>query len=161
MTVGAATAVRFGLHSVSDLGAHLTDLALLLPDDDSAASLSSGLADYYGLTFATTATTDFAGPKTIAKLRSTASVGLMVASQYQIDDNKFVTLADPKHLFLTENFIPVIGGKRMTAAMKTVLNVVSARLTTETLRQLRKEVSTGQGSYADVADRWLASIGIR
>ena len=161
LTVSAATAAKYRLHSISDLAGHLSALTLLLPDDPSAKSFANGLSNYYGLTFAKTRTTDFAGAKTIAAIKSTPAVGLMAASQYQIDDNKFVALTDPEHLFLTENFIPLIGGSKITPAMKATLNTVSAKLTLAALRGLRKKVATGQGSYQDVADAWLASVGLK
>ncbi len=161
LTVSATTAARYRLHSISDLAGHLSALTLLLPDDPSAKSFANGLTNYYGLTFPNTQTTDFAGAKTIAALRSTPSVGFMDASQYQIDDDKFVALADPEHLFLTENFIPLIAGKHITTAMRATLDAVSARLTVSALRGMRKQVATGQGSYQEVADAWLASVGLK
>ncbi len=161
LTVSAATAAKYRLHSISDLAGHVAALTLLLPDDSSAKSFTNGLSNYYGLTFASTKTTDFAGAKTIAAIRTTPSVGLMDASQYQIDDDKFVVLTDPEHLFLTENFIPLIGGTRITPAMKATLNAVSAKLSVAALRGLRKKVATGQGSYQEVADAWLASVGLK
>ncbi len=161
LTVSASTAAKYRLHSIADLAGHLASVTLLLPDDPSAKSFANGLANYYGLTFPTTKTTDFAGARTIAAIKSTPSVGLMAASQYQIDDDKFVALTDPEHLFLTENFIPLVGGHRITPAMKATLNAVSAKLTLSALRGLRKKVATGQGSYQEVADDWLASVGLK
>ena len=161
LTVSAATAAKYRLHSISDLSTHLAELTLLLPDDSSAKSFTNGLSSYYGLTFAHTRTTDFAGARTIAAIRTGPTVGLMDASQFQIDDNKFVVLTDPEHLFLTENFVPLIGGSRITPEMKATLNAVSAKLSVSTLRGLRKKVATGQGSFTEVADQWLASVGLR
>ena len=161
LTVSTATAAKFKLHSISDLAAHLTDITLLLPTGESATSFPKELADYYGIRFATTKTTDFAGPKTIAALQSTDSVGLMVASQYQLDDGKLTVLTDPQHLFVVENFVPVIGAGRITGDMAATLDAVSVRLTTAALRGMRKQVASGQGSYASVADAWLASVGLR
>ena len=161
LTVSAAVAARYRLHSISDLAPHLSVLTLLLPDDSSAKSFIRGLSDYYGLTFAHTKTTDFAGPRTIAAIASSPAAGLMDASQYQIDDNKFVALTDPEHLFLTENFIPLVGGAAITPAMKATLNAVSAKLSVSALRILRKKVAKGQGTYQDVADAWLASLGLK
>ena len=160
LVVSAATAGKYRLHSISDLSDHLADLTLLLPDDSSAKSFSTGLSNYYGLTFPTTKVTDFAGAKTIAGIKAGSAVGLMAASQYQIPDNKFVPLTDPEHLFLTENFIPVIGGKKITPAMRVVLNAVSAKLTQTDLWNLRRQVALRQGGYTDVADTWLKSKGL-
>lgn len=161
LVVSAATATKYKLRSIPDLAGHLSQLTLLLTDGKSAKAFTNGLSNYYGLTFPTTRTTDFAGPKMIAAIKAGESVGLMVASQYQIDDNRFVVLTDPRHLFLTENFIPVIGGKKITPAMKATLNAVSAKLTVSALRGLRKKVATGQGTFTEVADAWLASVGLR
>ncbi|MET3804885.1 osmoprotectant transport system substrate-binding protein [Nakamurella sp. UYEF19] len=161
LVVSAATAAKYKLHSITDLAGHLSELTLLLTDDKSAKAFTNGLSNYYGLTFPTTKTTDFAGPKMIAAIKAGPSVGLMVASQYQIDDNRFVVLTDPQHLFLTENFIPLIGGKKITPAMRATLNAVSAKLTVAALRGLRKKVANGEGTFTEVADAWLASVGLR
>jgi len=160
LTASAATASKFGLHSISDLSGHLKDVTLLLPDDSTASTFTRQLSSYYGLTFPVTKRTDFAGTKTIAAIRSTAAVGLMVASQFQIDDNKFVALTDPEHFFSTENFIPLVS-KTVTPAMRSLLNAVSAKLTVHALRGLRKRVAQGGGSYPEVADDWLASVGMK
>lgn len=160
LTVSAATAAKDKLHSISDLADHLADLTLLLPADN-ATSFSRGLSDYYGLTFPTTKTADYGGAQTIAAIKAGNAVGTMAASQYQIDDNKFVVLTDPKHMFLTENFIPVIAEAKFTPAMRATLNAVSAKLSVSALRGMRKKVATGVGSYAEVADAWLASMGLK
>jgi osmoprotectant transport system substrate-binding protein len=161
LAVSATTATKFRLHSIPDLAGHLKDITLLLPADSTAGNFVRELSDYYGLTFAATKTTDFAGAKTIAAIKSTPAVGMMVASQWQIDANKFVALTDPEHFFFTENFIPLTSTKTITAAMRATLNSASAKLSLSALRGLRKKVATGEGTYTEVADAWLDSVGLR
>ncbi len=160
LAVSTGTAAKFRLRTISDLGDHLEELTLLLPST-SSSTFTDLLSNYYGLTFPVTKPADVGGPKTVAALASTASVGLMAASQYQIDDNNFVVLTDPEHLFLPENFVPLVAAKKLTPAMRTALNTVSAKLSVAALRDMRKKVAVGTGTYADVADEWLKSIGLK
>ena len=158
LTVSAATAAKYQLHSISDLSDHVGDVTLLLPGTD-GTSFARGLTNYYGLTFATTKAADWGGAKTIAGIKSSSAVGPMAFSQWQIDADKFVTLTDPEHLFYLENFIPLVG-KTITPAMRTVLDAASAKLTQTALRGMRKQYSAG-GSATDIADAWLASVGLK
>lgn len=160
LAVSTGTATKFGLRTISDLGDHLKELTLLLPSA-SSSTFTDLLSNYYGLTFPVTKPADVGGPKTVTALTSTASVGLMAASQYQIDDNDFVVLADPEHLFLPENFVPLVAANKLTPAMRTALNTVSAKLSVAALRDLRKKVAVGKGTDAEVADEWLKSIGLK
>jgi len=160
LAVSTGTAAKFRLRTISDLGDHLEELTLLLPST-SSSTFTDLLSNYYGLTFPVTKPADVGGPKTVAALASTASVGLMAASQYQIDDNNFVVLTDPEHLFLPEHFVPLVAAKKLTPAMRTALNTVSAKLSVAALRDMRKKVAVGTGTYADVADEWLKSIGLK
>ncbi|SDP00913.1 osmoprotectant transport system substrate-binding protein [Nakamurella panacisegetis] len=157
LAVSAATAAQYKLHSISDLADHVGDITLLLPATN-GTKFARGLTDYYGLTFASTKVADWGGPKTIAAIKSSAAVGPMAASQWQIDANKFVTLTDPKHLFFTENFIPLVG-QTITPAMRITLNAVSAKLSIAAVRGMRQQLSAG-GEPSDIADAWLASVGL-
>jgi len=160
LAVSTGTAAKFRLRTIFDLGDHLEELTLLLPST-SSSTFTDLLSNYYGLTFPVTKPADVGGPKTVAALASTASVGLMAASQYQIDDNNFVVLTDPEHLFLPEHFVPLVAAKKLTPAMRTTLNTVSAKLSVAALRDMRKKVAVGTGTYADIADEWLQSIGLK
>ena len=158
LAVSAATAAKYKLHSISDLSDHVGDVTLLLPGTD-GTGFARGLTNYYGLTFATTKVADWGGTKTIAGIKSSSAVGPMAFSQWQIDTNKFVTLTDPEHLFYIENFIPLVG-RTITPAMRATLDATSAKLTQAALRGMRKQFSAG-GTPTEIADAWLASVGLK
>lgn len=161
LTVSATTAAKFRLQSVSDLGDHLKDLTLLLPPATAASTFTRQLSSHYGLTFPITKTADLAGVRTVTAINSTAAVGLMFASQYQNDDYQFVALTDPEHLFRTENFIPLVSTRTFPPSMRATIDAVSAKLTLSALRTMRKKVAIGHSNVPDVADEWLASVGLK
>ena len=69
-------------------------------------------------------------------------------------------LADPKNNFLPGNVVPLVSSQKMSEALKSVLDAVSAKLTTPGLTQLNAAVSGNSGVDPDQAARgWLQDNG--
>jgi osmoprotectant transport system substrate-binding protein len=163
--VTRATADRYGLRALSDLGPHAHLMALGGPTECLVRPLClGGLQRVYGLRFADFLPLDTGGPLTLdAILRGTVDVGLMFTTDGSIERRGLVLLSDDRGLQPAENVVPVLRAEvleRLGAAVEDILDAVSAALTTRTLRGLNAAVQDGQ-SPRDVARQWLDDQGLR
>ena len=77
-----------------------------------------------------------------------------------IPQNKLVVLTYPKDNFLPGNVVPLVNSQKMSEELKTVLDAVSAKLTTAGLTELNGSVSWNSGVDPDEAARnWLQDNG--
>jgi osmoprotectant transport system substrate-binding protein len=73
-----------------------------------------------------------------------------------IKDNGFVVLKDPKNLIAAQNILPLINSKKASDTVKSVLNKVSAELTTDDLITMNAENQGASKTQPDViAKKWL------
>ena len=56
-----------------------------------------------------------------------------------------MVLEDPKHNFLPGNVVPLVSPQKMSDPLKTVLDAVSEKLTTEDLTELNSAVGFNPG----------------
>ncbi len=73
--------------------------------------------------------------------------------------NNLVALDDDKHLFASENVVPVMKKAKENDTITKTLDAVSAKLTTDDLISMNAEAATGT-NLADIAKKWLAGAGI-
>ena len=96
-----------------------------------------GLKDKYGLDIAPAnfiAISDGGGPATVKALTgNTVTAANIFSTSPSIEQNKLVVLEDPKNVFLAANVVPLVSSQKMSNELKTVLDAVSAKLTTEAL----------------------------
>ena len=77
-----------------------------------------------------------------------------------IPQNKLVVLEDPKNNFLAANVVPLVASQKMSDQLKTVLDAVSAKLTTEALIEMNTETSGNSGIDPDeAAAKWVKANG--
>ena len=122
-----------------------------------------GLRSVYGLkNIKFKAIGDGGGPNTLkALLGDQVQVADIYSTTPSIIDNKLVTLKDPKNLFASQQIVPIVSTDKATDDVATVLNGVSAKLTTEDLLQLNKQVSgDSKTDPAVAAEDWLKSKGL-
>ena len=62
-----------------------------------------------------------------------------------IPQNNLVVLEDPKNNFLAANVVPLVASQKMSDQLKTVLDAVSAKLTTEALIEMNTATSGNAG----------------
>ena len=75
----------------------------------------------------------------------------------------FVLLQDDKKLQLSDNVVPIVRSDitdKAPADFKTLVNGVSAKLTTEELIALNKQVGVDKKDPKDVAGAWLKAKGL-
>jgi osmoprotectant transport system substrate-binding protein len=80
------------------------------------------------------------------------------STDYQLTGSKYVVLKDPKNVFGFQNVAPLVRQKVLDAEgpeFATVLNAVSAKLTTPAMRQMNAAVAVQQKSPAQVASEFL------
>lgn len=121
------------------------------------------LKSLYGLDNITfQAITDSGGPATLkALLDNTVQVADIYSTTPSIGTNKLVTLTDPKNQFASQQVVPLVLKSKANSKLTSVLNEVSAKLTTKDLLELNGEVSGDSKTQPDVAAKaWLKKSGI-
>lgn len=121
-----------------------------------------GLKSVYGVNATLTPISDSGGPQTLAALLGgQVQLADIYTTTPSIKQNNLVTLADPEHLILAQNVVPLINSKKATAKVKSVLDKVQKTLTTEDLIDVNTQSSTGSKLPADqIAKNWVKSKGL-
>lgn len=165
VTVTADTANRWNLKTIADLAPHSAEVKFAAPSEfaDRPVGLP-GLKAKYGLDIAPgnfVAISDGGGPATVkALVDGTVTAANIFSTSPAIPQNNLVVLADPENNFLASNVVPLISAQKTSDELKTILDAVSAKLTTEGLTQLNSEVSGNTGTDPDKAARkWVQDNG--
>ena len=165
VTVTEATAKKWNLTSIADLAPRSAEVKFGAPSEFiKRAQGLPGLKAKYGLDIAPdnfVAISDGGGPATVrALLDGTVTAANIFSTSPAIPQNKLVVLTDPKDNFLPGNVVPLVNSQKMSEELKTVLDAVSAKLTTAGLTELNGSVSGNSGVDPDEAARnWLQDNG--
>ena len=120
-----------------------------------------GLEKTYGVKFGKYTVTDVGGPVTVNALkRGQIDAADLFTTDPSIAANDFVILEDPESNFSAQNIVPIIAKDKATDGVKTVLNGIQAKLTTEGLGNLVGQVVNDKSDPADVAKGWLSENGL-
>jgi osmoprotectant transport system substrate-binding protein len=129
------------------------------PDCATNKFCAIGLKDVYGIVFKEVKPLDFGGPLTVNALKSGAiQVGELFSTS--VYDPDFVVLQDDKHLEASDNIVPVIRSDVDSTDVQNLLNAVSAKLTTDGMLALNKEVDLNHQDPAAVAKSFLDQNGL-
>lgn len=165
LAVSAETAQRWNLKTIADLAAHSAEVKVGAPSEFQTRQTGLvGLKDKYGLDIAPAnfvAISDGGGPATVQALTSGAITAANIFSTSPaIDQHHLVVLEDPKNTFLAANVVPLVASQKMSDELKTVLDAVSAKLTTESLIALNTAVEGNSGVDPDqAAAKWIKDNG--
>jgi osmoprotectant transport system substrate-binding protein len=119
-----------------------------------------GLQKTYGLNFKAFKPLDSGGPLTKAALdKGDIDVGLIFSSDSAYSTGKYVQLQDDKHLQNADNVVPIGRSKVITSDVASILNKVSAKLTTDALIQMNKKSDVDKEDPGQIASEWLKSNG--
>jgi osmoprotectant transport system substrate-binding protein len=165
LAVTEATAQRLNLKSIADLAKDSAQVKVGAPSEfQTRVTGLVGLKDKYGLDIAPVnfiAISDGGGPATVKALTdNTVTAANIFSTSPSIEQNKLVPLEDPKNVFLAANVVPLVASQKMSNDLKTVLDAVSAKLTTEGLIALNTAVEGNQGIDPDeAAAKWIKDNG--
>lgn len=165
LAVTAETAQRWNLKTVADLAAHSPEVKVGAPSEFQTRQTGLvGLKSRYGLDIAPVnfvAISDGGGPATVQALNSGAVTAANIFSTSPaIEQYHLVPLGDPENVFLAANVVPLVASQKMSNELKTVLDAVSAKLTTEALIELNTAVEGNAGVDPDeAAEKWISDNG--
>jgi osmoprotectant transport system substrate-binding protein len=164
--VTKATADKYKLAKMSDLQPVASELVLGGPPECPQRPFCLlGLQQTYGLKFKDFKPLDAGGPLTVTALTSDPAqidVGLLFTTDPNITVKNLVLLDDDKHLQLADNVAPLVRNAILTAGpdAKTLLNSVTAKLTTADLTTMNNDVGNNHKDASAVAKAYLQSKGL-
>jgi osmoprotectant transport system substrate-binding protein len=165
VTVTDATATKWNLKTIADLAPHSAEVKFAAPSEFQTRPVGlPGLKGKYGLDVAPNnfvAISDGGGPATVrALVDGTVTAANIFSTSPAIPQNNLVVLQDPKSNFLASNVVPLVNSQKNSDELKTVLDAVSAKLSTAGLTQLNADVSGNAGIDPDEAARkWVQDNG--
>ena len=162
IVVTKATADKYHLASISDLQPVAGKLVLGGPPEfETRVDGVPGLKKTYNVTFKTFRKLDAGGPLTENALKNgQIDAGDIFTTDPLIAQNGWVVLEDPKDLYTAQNVLPLINSSKASDNVKSVLNAVSAKLTTDDLVALNEKVQLEKQDPDQVAKSWLAQAGL-
>jgi osmoprotectant transport system substrate-binding protein len=163
ITCNKETVDKYGLKSIEDL-AKVGDQITIGGPPEFAKRAGFGivaLKRVYGAEFKKFQPLDVAGPLTVAALKDNkVQCANLFSTQSAIPANGFVTLEDPKGLVESEAVVPLIAKDAATPEVTDTLNAVSAKLTTDNLKELVKRVEVDKDDAETVASDFLSEQGL-
>lgn len=165
VAVTSETAQRWNLKTIGDLAKYSPEVKFGGPSEFiSRAEGLPGLKAKYGLDVPPSnfvSISDGGGPATVrALVDGTVTAADIFSTSPAIPQNKLVVLEDPKNNFLAANVVPLVASQKMSNQLKSVLNAVSAKLTTEALIEMNTATSGNSGMDPDeAAQKWVQDNG--
>jgi osmoprotectant transport system substrate-binding protein len=165
VAVTSETAAKWNLKTIGDLAAHSPEVKFGAPSEFlNRTEGIPGLKKNYGLDIAPAnfvSISDGGGPATVrALVDGTVTAADIFSTSPAIPQNKLVVLEDPKNNFLAANVVPLVSSQKMSDQLKTVLDAVSAKLTTQALIDMNTATSGNSGIDPDQAARkWVQDNG--
>jgi len=149
---------RNGLEEISDLAPMAGRLAFGGPPECPQRPLClKGLQDLYGLRFARFEAMPSRAVTAAALDSGEIDVGMIETTDPNLIEADLVQLTDDRNLQPADNVVPVVRREVLDAygpPMVTLLNAVSAKLTTAELTKLNRQVAEGRPA-ADAVAAWL------
>jgi osmoprotectant transport system substrate-binding protein len=165
VVVTKATADQRKLAKTSDLAPLAAQLVIGGPPECPTRDFCLlGLEKTYGLKFKEFKPLDVGGPLTVAALEGNQiDVAVLFTTDAAIQAKAFVLLQDDKKLQLADNVVPVVRNDllaKVQSDFKTLVNGVSAKLTTDDLTSLNKKVGVDRQPERTAAAEWLKAKGL-
>jgi osmoprotectant transport system substrate-binding protein len=160
------TADQFGLTKVSDLTAHQNELKWGLATDCPTNPVCGvALKTAYGIAPSQVTLIDACTtPMADALKNKTIDVAELCSTGPEIIVNGWVRLEDDKHTQPADNIAPIVRDDYLAkvdkAAFSKLLDDVSAKIDTQTMADLYKQVAVDKKDISAVAKAWLAAQNI-
>ncbi|HJD51585.1 MAG TPA: hypothetical protein H9908_06955 [Candidatus Rothia avistercoris] len=158
--VTRATAQRYGLETMSDLGQVCTELSLVAPESYATnPSGATSLSTHYSCTPGASKTADSRSDQAQELVTGATSMSYMYSASAEIPANNLVLLEDPERTQLAQNIVPVTRAGELPQQVKDIINDVSANLDTDSLVRLNTLTSGDNPvSETDAAHFWLTRM---
>ncbi|NAS24640.1 glycine/betaine ABC transporter substrate-binding protein [Herbidospora sp. NEAU-GS84] len=157
LTVTKAFAAEKSLTTIEDLAKISKDLVVGGPPEFKERQ-EENFKNTYGLEFKSWEPT---AETTADAIKSgTIQVGNVFTTDPKILLNDLVSLQDNKNAFAADNIAPLVFKAGADDTVKTTLDAVSAKLTTEGLLELMKQVAVDKADPPVVAKDWLTKNGL-
>ncbi|MBF6178113.1 ABC transporter substrate-binding protein [Nocardia otitidiscaviarum] len=166
VVVTRATADRWNLRTIGDLAPHSAEVTFAAPAEfQERPGGLPGLKKNYDLDIAPgnfVPIADGGGPATVrALVEGQVTAADIFTTSPAIAENDLVVLADPKNNFAAQNVVPLFNAAKKSDKLVSVLNAVSAKLTTEELISLNTAVSgASKTEPAAAAADWVRAQGL-
>jgi osmoprotectant transport system substrate-binding protein len=159
IAVTQANATKYHLVSIADLAPLASKWTFGGPPECATRiTCVPGLKQYYGVVFKSFRSLDEDGPITHTALADgNVQAARIFSSDAVIAQDHFVVLSDPKDFQGAGNIIPVIRSAKATPGVLTVLNQVSAALTTADLVGFNLDVSVNHDDPTSVASQFVTA----
>src|SRR5690349_15966508 len=153
---------ELGVKSIADLKGKSQDLTVGGPPEWKTRDTGiPGFKKIYGLEFKQFRPLDAGGPLTLQALKNgQIDAGDLFTTDPSIAANDLVALEDPKNMYAAQNVVPLITKSKSNDTIAGALNAVSAKLDTETLAALLKEVVVDKKDASAVAKEFLSKNGL-
>ncbi|MFI6499271.1 ABC transporter substrate-binding protein [Nonomuraea typhae] len=156
LSVSQANATKDSLKSIEDLAKVSKNFVVGGPPEFKKR-WEARFKEVYGLEFKEWKPT---GPTTADAIKDgTIQAGNVFTTDPKIIANKLVPLADPKNIFPAQNVTPLLFKAGANDTVKTTLDAVSAKLTTQSLVEMMTKISVNKDEPAVVAKEWLTANG--
>ena len=157
-------ATELGVTKISDLAGKEADLKLGAAQDcETNPNCIPGLKQTYGVDLSGGFTPLETGAAIATALDEGAiDIAVLFSTDGLIADKGFTVLEDDKGLFLADNIVPVASKEVVDtygSALETLVNSISAKLTTDELTQLNKRFTVDKEDASAIAKDWLTDNG--
>jgi len=162
IVVTRETADKWSLTTIDDLVPHCGEVVFGGPTEiQQRPDGIPGIKETYNCTFKSFKALQPGAITTKALVDGTVQAADIFTTDSAIEANDLVVLEDPKNNFAAQNVVPLINKDKASDTVTETLNALSAKLDTETLLDLNARLNApDKPDYADVAEEWLAEIGI-
>ncbi|WP_283134086.1 ABC transporter substrate-binding protein [Rhizohabitans arisaemae] len=157
LTVTKATATKLGLATIEDLAKVSKTLAVGGPAEFKKRR-EAQFQEVYGLTFKRWEPT--AAATADALQSGKVQVGNVFSTDPRILTDGLVSLQDPKNVFSAQNVTPLVNKAGVNDTVRTTLDAISQKLTTEGLVEMMKRISIDKDDPPAVAKAWLQANGL-
>ena len=163
VTVNQETATKHNLKSIADLKPVAKDFVIGGPSEFKTRTQGLvGLEQKYGLTFKRFQPFDANAQATLVKLLKDNKIQAadLFTTDPAIPENKFVVLEDPENVFSAQNVTPLVYKSAVNETARAALNAVSAKLTTQNLLDMMRQIAVDKKDPDVVAKEWLSTSGL-
>jgi len=158
VVLSQAVADRYHVKSIADLAPRCAELVFGGPPEfQTRPDGLPGLQRHYHCTFRQFQPLDAGGPLTHKALTDgQVQAADIFTTDPAIEQDHLVVLADPANNFVAQNVVPLINSTKATDQVRQVLNAISAKLTTQGLIDLNRQLNAPDKPNVDsVATDWL------